>query len=68
MRRLRERSRSIDRNGSGTGTCRVGYEGKVISGDGPFDLPWLPDDLFVANAPSYLKARMPEVQETNDGA
>ena len=39
----------------------MGYEGKVISGDGHIDLPWLPDDLFVANAPSHLKTRMPEV-------
>ncbi len=46
----------------------MGYRGKVISGDGHIDLPWLPDDLFVANAPSHLKARMPEVKETNDGA
>ena len=45
----------------------MAYEGKIISGDGHLDLPWLPADLFVANAPSHLKERVPVVRETNDG-
>ena len=43
------------------------YEGKIISGDGHLDLPWLPADLFQSNAPSHLKDRLPVVRETNDG-
>ena len=45
----------------------MAYEGKIISGDCHVDLPWLPADLFIANAPSHLKERLPVVMETNDG-
>jgi len=39
----------------------------VISGDGHIDLVWLPEDLFVSEAPASLKGRMPKVVETNAG-
>ena len=45
----------------------MSYDGKIYSGDGHIDLPWLPADLFVANAPAHLKDQMPRVQETKDG-
>ena len=40
---------------------------RVISGDGHIDLVWLPEDLFVSEAPASLKERMPKVVETNEG-
>ena len=43
------------------------YTGKVISGDCHIDIPWLPTDLFVTNAPSHLKDKMPHVKETSEG-
>lgn len=39
----------------------------IISGDGHIDLPWLPADLFVTNAPARLKGRMPHVEDTVEG-
>ena len=43
------------------------YQGKVISGDCHIDIPWLPSDLFVSNAPLHLKDKMPYVMETSEG-
>ena len=40
---------------------------KVISGDGHIDIVWLPEDLFVSESPTRLKARMPKVIETEAG-
>ena len=40
---------------------------KVISADTHMDIVWLPEDLFVANAPDSLKAQMPRVVETDEG-
>ena len=45
----------------------MSYAGKIYSGDGHIDLPWLPADLFVANAPAHLKDQMPKVEESDDG-
>ncbi len=42
-------------------------ERDIISGDGHIDLPWLPADLFVSNAPARLKDRMPQVKNTPEG-
>ena len=42
-------------------------EYSVISGDGHIDLVWLPEDLFVSEAPARLKERMPKVVETKEG-
>ena len=39
----------------------------IISGDGHIDLPWLPSDLFVSNAPARYKDRMPQVRDTDEG-
>ena len=39
----------------------------IISGDGHIDLPWLPADLFVSNAPARLRDRMPHVEDTAEG-
>ena len=39
----------------------------IISGDSHIDLPWLPADLFVSNAPMRLKDRMPHVKDTVEG-
>jgi predicted TIM-barrel fold metal-dependent hydrolase len=43
----------------------MNYE--IISADCHIDLPWLPGDLFTANASGDLKARMPFVEETDKG-
>ena len=45
----------------------MAYQGKVISGDCHIDIPWLPADLFLSNAPAHLKERMPHVVETSEG-
>ncbi len=42
-------------------------EYKVISADCHIDIPWLPADLFVSQAPSKLKEHMPRVVETKEG-
>lgn len=42
-------------------------EYKVISADCHIDIPWLPADLFISQAPSKLKERMPRVVETKEG-
>ena len=39
----------------------------VISADGHIDIPWLPADLFVSQAPNKLKEHMPQVVETKEG-
>ena len=39
----------------------------IISGDGHIDLPWLPADLFVSNAPAHYKDRMPQVKDDKEG-
>ncbi len=39
----------------------------TISGDSHIDIVWLPKDLFVSEAPSRLKARMPKVVQTERG-
>ena len=39
----------------------------VISADGHIDLPCLPGDLFVENAPAALRERMPRVVEGGSG-
>ena len=38
-----------------------------ISADCHIDLPWLPPDLFTANASAVMKDRMPYVVEGPDG-
>ncbi len=40
---------------------------KVISADTHTDIVWLPEDLFVSNAPDKLKDRMPRVIDTDEG-
>ncbi|MEE2783957.1 MAG: amidohydrolase family protein [Pseudomonadota bacterium] len=40
---------------------------KVISADCHVDLPWLPPELFVENAPAALKDRMPYVEIRDSG-
>ncbi len=42
-------------------------EYKVISADCHIDIPWLPADLFVLQAPNKLKERMPRVVDTKEG-
>jgi len=42
-------------------------EYKVISGDSHIDIVWLPEALFVSEAPARLKERMPKVIETKEG-
>ena len=42
-------------------------EYNIISADSHVDLGYLPSDLFVVNAPSGLKGRMPRVVESEDG-
>jgi predicted TIM-barrel fold metal-dependent hydrolase len=39
----------------------------VISGDSHMDIIWLPEDLFVSEAPAKLKDRMPKVVEGQEG-
>ena len=39
----------------------------VISADTHMDIVWLPEDLFVSNAPDSLKDKMPRVVETAEG-
>jgi hypothetical protein len=41
---------------------------RCISGDSHIDLSWLPPDLFVANASSAYRERMPYVEDTPKGA
>lgn len=41
---------------------------QTISADCHIDFPWLPSDLFVDNAPSELKARMPYVEQRPNGS
>ncbi len=41
--------------------------GPVISADCHIDLPWLPPDLFTANAPGQMKDRMPYVTDGPKG-
>jgi predicted TIM-barrel fold metal-dependent hydrolase len=38
-----------------------------ISADCHLDLPWMPPDLFVSEAPQHLKDRMPYVEDAPDG-
>ena len=40
---------------------------QVISADSHIDLFWLPEDLFVSQAPARLKKRMPKVIDTQQG-
>jgi len=40
---------------------------KVISADCHVDLPWLPPELFVENAPAALRDRMPYVETRDSG-
>ena len=40
---------------------------EVISADCHVDLPWLPEDLFIGEAPAELADRMPYVVETDAG-
>jgi len=42
-------------------------EYRVISADCHIDLPWLPPDLFTANATKALKDRMPFVTDGDKG-
>ena len=42
-------------------------EYRVISADCHIDLPWLPPDLFTANACQALKGRMPYVTDSDKG-
>ena len=42
-------------------------EQTVISADTHMDIVWLPEDLFVSNAPDSLKDKMPRVVETAEG-
>lgn len=42
-------------------------EYRVISADCHIDLPWLPPDLFVSEARSSLRDRMPYVEKTTKG-
>ncbi|MCH8088886.1 MAG: amidohydrolase [Chloroflexi bacterium] len=39
----------------------------TISADAHIDIPWLPADLFVSNAPERFKEHMPRVEETEQG-
>ena len=39
----------------------------TISADAHIDIPWLPADLFVSNAPEEFKEHMPRVEETEQG-
>ena len=39
----------------------------VISGDSHMDIIWLPEDLFVSEAPAKLKDKMPKVVEGQEG-
>ena len=45
----------------------MAYEYKIISGDSHIDMRWLPGDLFVDNAPSKWKDKVPQLVETMDG-
>ena len=40
---------------------------RVISADSHIDLVWLPEDLFVSQAPARLKERMPKVVDSEQG-
>ena len=42
-------------------------EYKIISGDSHVDLTFLPEDLFIKNAPARWKERMPHVEESSKG-
>ena len=39
----------------------------VYSADGHIDLPCMPAEIFVENAPAKLRDRMPKVVERDDG-
>ncbi len=39
----------------------------TISADTHIDIPWLPADLFVSNAPEEYRPHMPQVEETDKG-
>lgn len=39
----------------------------IYSADGHIDLPCMPAEIFVDNAPLSLRNRMPKVVERNDG-
>ena len=39
----------------------------LVSGDSHVDLSWLPGDLFVRNAPTELKDKVPRIEETAEG-
>ena len=40
---------------------------KCISADSHIDIVWLPDDLFISEAPANLKDKMPRAVATDDG-
>lgn len=42
-------------------------EYKLISADTHMDLTWMPGDVFVENAPSELKDKVPRIEDTEDG-
>ena len=42
-------------------------EYNIISGDSHVDLTFLPEDLFIKNAPARWKERMPHVEESSKG-
>src|SRR5262245_21181491 len=56
---------------SGTSISRKRQEGTMhytrISADCHIDMPWLPPDLFAANASALMKDRMPYVVDGPDG-
>ena len=43
-------------------------EYKTISADTHIDIPWLPAELFVSNAPEQYKPHMPRVEDTDKGS
>lgn len=42
-------------------------EYKTISADSHVDIPWLPEGLFVSNAPEKFKEHMPRVEDSHEG-
>src|SRR6266852_8881477 len=61
----------LPRGGGGTsiGSSQTGGDMRYtrISADCHIDMPWLPPDLFTANASALMKDRMPYVVEGPDG-
>src|SRR3989442_7739463 len=61
----------LPRGRSGTSIALIEREGDMrytrISADCHIDMPWLPPDLFTANASALMKDRMPYVVEGPDG-